>query len=162
MSNVSMTSFQPPFHDINLQQKSKAAAPALCAGAAACNQILYGTSLASLEANREVHAAVVMMVVSVMVMAMVSTPVAIVAVVRITVPVMVRESRAIVATVMRRVMSSIAMMAMAAAVPPAMAGFGLVRDAHSCRGQSSNERERQQRTLQHLSLLAGRFCASRT
>lgn len=107
--------------------------------------ILYGTSPTDLEANREVQA--VVMVVAVMKMAMVATPVAIVTVVRITVTVMVRESRAVVATIIRMIMVPMTV------VPPATAGFGFVRNAHAGRGQCSNEHERQQGTLQHLSLL---------
>jgi hypothetical protein len=105
-----------------------------------------------------VHAAVAMMMVAVMMvavmeMAVVATPVAVVTVVRMTVTVMVRESRTVVATVKRRM---IAAMTVSAVVPPAMAGFGFVRDAHAGRGQCSNERDRQQGALQHLRLLGTR------
>jgi hypothetical protein len=80
---------------------------------------------------------VVAMVVAVMEMAVVATPVAIVTVVRITVTVMVRESRTVVATIIRMVMVPMTV------VPPAMTGFGFIRDAHAARGQCSDEHERQ-------------------
>src|SRR5688572_16504186 len=111
MSNVSMTSFQPPFHVIDSPQKAKRQ-PVRCAPALPPAIKFIRHSPTDLEANREVHGAVmmsvvavmVMAVVSVMMMAMVATAVAIVTVVRITVTVMVREPRAVVATIIRMMM----------------------------------------------------------